>query len=129
MRIGVGRAVGVVACLRVKRQARAIYAIAFRIPQPSTKRRADVLSVLFAESSDNLAHLVRFYAPHADRLLDVTFGAGTLSKRVSVPVVGVDKDPESKAAIIADSAQALPFNDGAFTAAVYDPPYLYGVKA
>lgn len=88
-----------------------------------------MLSVLFAESGDNLAHLLRFYAPEADRLLDVTFGGGTLSRRVAVPVVGVDKDPASKASIIADSAVALPFSDGEFRAAVYDPPYLYGSKA
>jgi len=88
-----------------------------------------LLSVVFAESGDNLAHLLRFYAPHAERLLDVTYGGGTLSRRVSVPVVGVDKDPASKASIIADSASALPFDDGTFRAAVYDPPYLYGSKA
>ena len=88
-----------------------------------------MLSVLFAESGDNLAHLVRFYAPHADRLLDVTFGGGTLSRRVSIPVVGVDKDPTTKATIIADSAVALPFEADSFRAAVYDPPYLYGTKA
>lgn len=88
-----------------------------------------MLSVLFAESGDNLAHLLRFYAPHAEQLLDVTFGGGTLSKRVHVPVVGVDKDPGSKASIIADSASHLPFADSTFKAAVYDPPYLYGSKA
>lgn len=88
-----------------------------------------MLSVIFAESGDNLAHLVRFYAPHADRLLDVTFGAGTLSRRVGIPVVGVDKDPTTKATVIADSAASLPFTAESFAAAVYDPPYLYGSKA
>jgi SAM-dependent methyltransferase len=88
-----------------------------------------VLTVLLGESADNLAHLFRFYAGSADKLLDVTYGAGTLSKRVPVPVVGVDKDPESSAQIIADSAGPLPFEDGSFGAAVLDPPYLYGAKA
>jgi len=87
-----------------------------------------MLSVLFAESCDNLAHLVRFYAPHADRLLDVTYGNGTLSKRVGIPVVGVDKDPDTNPTIRGD-ARNLPLDDASFHAACYDPPYLYGAKA
>lgn len=86
-----------------------------------------MLTVLFAESGDNFAHLVRFYAPNAPRLLDVTYGEGTLVKRSPIPVVGVDQDPESKAHVIADSTN-LPFEDGSFEVAVFDPPYLYGSK-
>lgn len=90
-----------------------------------------MLSVLFAESADNLAHLIRFYAAEADRLLDVTYGAGTLSKKSPIPVVGVDRDPESKAEFIADSMTdlGLIFEGQTFPAAVFDPPYLYGAKA
>lgn len=87
-----------------------------------------MLSVLFAESGDNLAHLVRFYAPDADRLLDVTYGNGTLSKRVGIPVVGVDKDPETTPTIRGD-ARNLPLADASFGVACYDPPYLYGTPA
>lgn len=87
-----------------------------------------MLSVVFAESADCLAHLLRFYAPAAPRLLDVTYGAGTLSRRVGIPVVGVDKDPTTKATHIADST-ALPLDSGTFEAAVFDPPYLYGSHA
>ena len=87
-----------------------------------------MLSVVFAESADNFAHLVRFYAPDADRLLDVTHGAGTLTKRCPIPVLGVDRDPGSKASVICDSC-ALPFRDDSFAAAVFDPPYLYGSHA
>lgn len=72
-----------------------------------------MLSVVFAESYDNLAHLLRFYAPKADKLLDVTYGGGTLSKRSPIPVVGIDKDPTSKSRILAD-AKALPFCDATF---------------
>lgn len=87
-----------------------------------------MLSVLFAESADNLAHLVRFYAPQAKRLLDVTHGSGTLTKRCPIPVVSVDKDATTTAKVIADST-ALPFLDSVFTVAVVDPPYLYGTPA
>ena len=87
-----------------------------------------MLSVLFGESGDNLAHLVRFYAPTATRLLDVTYGAGTLPRRSPIPVVGVDKDPTSRAPVLADAGR-LPFAPGSFAVACYDPPYLYGSKA
>ena len=87
-----------------------------------------MLSILFAESGDNLTHLIRFYSPTATRLLDVTFGNGTLSKRSPILVVGIDKDSTTKATIIGDST-SLPLQDESFEAAVYDPPYLYGTKA
>lgn len=87
-----------------------------------------MLSVLFAETGDCLAHLLRFYAPNAPALLDITYGAGALSRRVSIPVVGVDKDPLSKASIVCDLC-SLPFEDAAFHVACFDPPYLYGYRA
>lgn len=90
-----------------------------------------MLTVLFAESADNLAHLVRFYAPTAQTLLDVTFGAGTLTKKSPVPVIGVDKDPTSSAKYTADATTDLTtlFPEPCFDVAVFDPPYLYGSKA
>lgn len=85
-----------------------------------------MLSVLFAESADNFSRLLEFYAPTAALVLDVTFGAGTLTKRArGVRVVGVDKDLDTTPTVRADS-RALPFVDGSFPVAVYDPPYLYG---
>lgn len=84
-----------------------------------------MLSVLFAESADNLAHLVRFYAPKAMRLLDVTYGSGTLVKRCPIPVISVDRDLTATPTVYADSG-ALPFRDACFDVAVFDPPYLYG---
>lgn len=87
-----------------------------------------MISILFAESGDNLAHLIRFYAPSARRLLDVTYGAGTLTKRCPIPVIGIDNDPDTAPAVRADATQ-LPFLDGSFEAAVFDPPYLYGSTA
>lgn len=87
-----------------------------------------MLSVLFAESGDNLSRLLEFYAPTATRVLDVTFGAGTLTKRARIRVVGVDKDRTTTPSVHADS-RALPFRYGSFSAAVYDPPYLYGTLA
>jgi hypothetical protein len=88
-----------------------------------------MLSVLFAESADNFSRLLEFYAPYATRVLDVTFGAGTLTKRArGVQVIGVDKDPDTKPTVRADSRR-LPFLDGSFPVAVYDPPYLYGSLA
>lgn len=85
-----------------------------------------MLSVLFAESADNFSRLLEFYAPTATTVLDVTFGAGTLTKRArGVRIVGIDKDPETTPTVRAD-ARALPFADGSFPVAVYDPPYLYG---
>src|SRR3990167_8274776 len=88
-----------------------------------------MLTVIYAESADNLAHLIRFYAPTADRLLDITYGGGTLSSRSPIPVTGIDIDRGSKAHIIADITLPLPVEKGSFEIAVYDPPYLYGSKA
>jgi hypothetical protein len=87
-----------------------------------------MLSVLYMESADALAHLVRFYCPKAPRLLDVTHGTGTMTKKCPVPVLGVDLDPTSKAKVLANST-ALPFAPGSFEAALFDPPYLYGSQA
>jgi hypothetical protein len=87
-----------------------------------------MLSVLFAESGDNLSRLLEFYAPSASRVLDVTYGGGTLTKRARIRVVGIDKDPTTRPAVRADS-RALPFTSGSFDVAVYDPPYLYGTPA
>lgn len=87
-----------------------------------------MLSVLFAESADNFSRLLEFYAPAATRVLDVTFGGGTLTKRARVRVYGIDKDPETTPAVRAD-ARSLPFLSGSFPVAVYDPPYLYGSVA
>lgn len=85
-----------------------------------------MLSVLFAESADNMERLVGFYAPAAKRILDVTHGSGTLTKRLSsVRVFGVDRDLETRPTVWADS-RWLPFGSGVFDAAIYDPPYLYG---
>jgi hypothetical protein len=87
-----------------------------------------MLSVLFAESGDNLSRLLEFYAPSATRVLDVTFGSGTLTKRARIPVVGVDQDLTTTPSVYGDSRR-LPFVDEAFGVAVYDPPYLYGSPA
>ena len=87
-----------------------------------------MLSVLYMESADALAHIIRFYCPDAPVLLDVTHGTGTMTKKCPIPVVGVDIDPNSKAEIIADST-SLPLPDSSFDAAVFDPPYLYGSHA
>lgn len=87
-----------------------------------------MLSVLFAESGDNLSRLLEFYAPSATRVLDVTFGGGTLTKRARIQVIGVDRDRTTTPSVFAD-ARALPFIDRSFRAAVYDPPYLYGSLA
>src|SRR3990167_6067807 len=88
-----------------------------------------MLSVIFAESGDNLAHLIDFYAPQATEILDVTYGNGTLCSRLRIPVVGVDIDPDTKAQIIADATGPLPLEQGRFSVVVYDPPYLYGAHA
>lgn len=87
-----------------------------------------MLSVLFAESADNFSRLLEFYAPQATRVLDVTYGNGTLTKRARVKVIGVDKDPGTTPSVRADS-RSLPFAAESFEVAVYDPPYLYGTPA
>ena len=87
-----------------------------------------MLTVLYGESADLLAHIVRFYAPTAPTLLDITHGRGTLTKKLTIPVVGVDKDPTSRATIIADLGN-LPLDADSFRLACFDPPYLYGVQA
>ena len=69
-----------------------------------------------------LSRLLEFYAPSATRVLDVTFGSGTLTKRARIPVVGVDQDLTTTPSVYGDSRR-LPFVDEAFGVAVYDPPY------
>ena len=83
------------------------------------------MSVLYLESADALAHLIRFYCPNAPALLDVTYGTGTMARKSPIPVLGVDIDPSSRAQIVADSTN-LPLKAGSYQAAVFDPPYLYG---
>lgn len=87
-----------------------------------------MLSVLFAESGDNFSRLLEFYAPTAMRVLDVTYGSGTLTKRARIKVIGIDRDPTTTPSVRADARQ-LPFLADSFDVATYDPPYLYGSAA
>jgi hypothetical protein len=87
-----------------------------------------MLSVLFAESGDNLSRLLEFYVPTAERVLDVTYGAGTLTKRARTRIIGLDRELSLTPSVFGDAC-ALPFLSGSFEAAVYDPPYLYGSPA
>jgi SAM-dependent methyltransferase len=87
-----------------------------------------MLNVVYAESADNLLHLLRFYAPDCSLVLDVTSGGGTLSRRLDGRVVRCDIDATAQADVRAD-AGALPFAGALFDALVFDPPYLYGSDA
>lgn len=84
----------------------------------------NLLSVLLGELPDLMKQVADFYFPDKARVLDVSYGNGSLSQRLS-DVTGVDIDPGTRAEIIADSTN-LPLEDGAFDAAIFDPPYLYG---
>ena len=90
-----------------------------------------MLSVLLLEAEDAIAHLLRFYLPSGGSLLDPTCGVGSLTKKLpsNVQLTSSDKEPHLDGAVRADIITGLPFVDGSFQAALFDPPYLYGRRS
>lgn len=92
-----------------------------------------MLSVLLLEQDDIIPHLVKFYAPGAKRVLDCTYGKGTLVRSLEgVQVYGSDLLPlQTKAtdSVVRANFGYLPFADKSFDVTIYDPPYLYGKQS
>lgn len=90
-----------------------------------------MFTVLYGSSDAHLRDLVRFYQPDAQAAIDVTYGAGTLSRLCPCPVVGIDQDPTTSPTYFADARTDLTelFPEPCFDVGIYDPPYLYGSKA
>jgi len=92
-----------------------------------------MLSVLFMESDDAMRHLLNFYVPDAGRVLDCTYGTGTLSRALDTrhcTIYGTDLLPMPQAVGPHQLCRAdfgfLPFPDNTFDVVIFDPPYLYG---
>jgi hypothetical protein len=75
-------------------------------------------------SARTIARLLAVLFPDAATALDLTYGSGKFwDGTAPVDVVGLDRDPARAAHVRADFT-ALPFRDGAFDVAIFDPPYM-----
>ena len=87
-----------------------------------------MLSVLLMEADDAVAHIVRFYAPMASSLLDITYGKGTLVRALrNIEITGIDLAPSpivGHRVITGNFCSDCPL--GMWDVGLYDPPYLYG---
>lgn len=73
-----------------------------------------------------VARLLAVLFPDARTVLDMTYGSGKFwDGSAPVQVVGMDRNPARARQVCADFT-ALPFSDGAFDVAVFDPPYITG---
>lgn len=69
------------------------------------------------------AGLLRVLFPDATTVIDMTYGKGMFwDGKASVSVIGIDLDPDRARDVCADFTR-LPFRDGAFDVAIFDPPY------
>lgn len=92
-----------------------------------------MLSVLFGEQYDVFRQILEFYKPHGSKILDLTYGKGTLWKSASkisawedYDVTTVDIDKTTKAQYHCDFAELPPeISEVKRDILVYDPPYKY----
>lgn len=88
-----------------------------------------LMSVEYGTSAQTIAKMLRVLFPDAASALDMTYGSGKFwTGHEAVSVVGVDISPSRARDACADFTR-LPFADGAFDVAVFDPPYLADVSA
>jgi hypothetical protein len=72
--------------------------------------------------------MLRVLFPDAETVLDMTYGSGKFwTDNERVAVTGIDLDPSRARDVVADFTR-LPFADGAFDVAIFDPPYLSDVS-
>ena len=78
-------------------------------------------------SAEMVASLLAVLLPDARTVIDMTWGRGMFWRdNTSVAVTGVDIRPHGAPSLVADFRR-LPFADGSFDVAVFDPPYLTDV--
>lgn len=81
-------------------------------------------SIEYGSNASVVAKMLRVLFPDAVTALDMTYGSGKFwTGHDAVCVVGIDLSPERARHVCADYTR-LPFPDGAFDVAIFDPPYL-----
>lgn len=91
----------------------------------TTRRGAAVLTrIAHGTSAQMVTRLLGVLLPDARTVLDMTWGSGRFwDGSAPVDVVGLDRNPTRARNVCADFTR-LPFRDGAFDVAIFDPPYL-----
>lgn len=81
--------------------------------------------IMRGSSADMVAHLLRVLLPDARTALDMTWGRGGFWKYSTARVAetGLDLSPHGRPDVVGDFTR-LPFRDGSFDVAVFDPPYV-----
>lgn len=75
-------------------------------------------------SAQAVTRLLSVLFPDAANVLDMTYGSGKFwDGSAPVAVTGIDLNPARARDVVADFTR-LPFADGAFDVAIFDPPYL-----
>lgn len=83
-------------------------------------------SIETGTSAQTVAKMLRVLFPDAVTVLDMTYGSGKFwTPYTPWRVTGIDLNPERARDVCADFTR-LPFADGAFDVAIFDPPYLIG---
>lgn len=83
-----------------------------------------LLSIESGTSAQTVAKMLRVLFPDAATVLDMTYGSGKFwTPYTPWRVTGIDLNPERARDVCADFTR-LPFRDGAFDVAIFDPPYL-----
>lgn len=81
-------------------------------------------SIESGTSAQIVAKMLRVLFPDAETVLDMTYGSGKFwTDTPPWHVTGIDLDPARARDVCADFTR-LPFADGAFDVAIFDPPYL-----
>jgi hypothetical protein len=75
-------------------------------------------------NAEATAGLLRVIFPDATTVLDTTYGKGMFwrGSLADVHVTSMDRNPARRTDVVADFTR-LPFRDGAFDVAIFDPPY------
>ena len=81
-------------------------------------------SIEYGTNAEVTAKMLRVLFPDVETVLDMTYGSGKFwTDRPPWLVTGIDLNPERARDVCADFTR-LPFGDGAFDVAIFDPPYL-----
>jgi hypothetical protein len=86
---------------------------------------ATLARIAVGSSAEALARILDVLLPDARTALDTTWGNGAFWGPLTahLDVTGLDRDP-SRARDVCGDFTRLPFADGAFDVAIFDPPYL-----